>query len=551
MSSRTKIRLGCLGIFILTAVAAVFDFPRFTNHWGLPAWFRVPFRLGLDLKGGVQLIYEADITNVPAGDEASALAGVRDVIERRVNVFGVSESVVQTARAGNDWRVIVELPGVTDVAAAVQMIDETPRLEFKEISLNPTTTPQVTEADVRAKAESLLQDALKPKSDFSQIAKQNSEDSTKDQGGDLGWAKIGQYVSEFEDVCFKTGKVGAVHPELVQTTYGFHIIKVIERRGSGDALEAHCSHILLLTKTSDGDGTPWVGTGLTGSQLKRANVTFDEQSGEPQVSLQFNNEGEKLFAEITRRNIGRPVGIFLDGAEISSPVVREAITSGSAVISGGFTIAEAKKLKERLNAGALPVPITIISQQGVGATLGQVAVAQSFKAVLIGIALIILFMMLLYRWPGFIACGALIVYGILLLAIFKLIPVTMTLAGVAGFLLGLGMAVDASILINERMKEELKAGVPLARAIDISYRRAWPSIRDGNYTTLLTSVILMVFSTSLVKGFAVTLALGLILNIFTSMVVSHLLMKWLQPKKNPERYLWWYGVSPKSVRTTK
>ena len=551
MSSRTKIRLGCLGIFILTAGAAVYDFPRFTNHWGLPGWLRVPFRLGLDLKGGVQLIYEADVRNVPSGDEASALAGVRDVIERRVNVFGVSEAVVQTARAGNDWRVIVELPGVTDVAAAVKMIDETPRLEFKEISVNPTTTPQVNEAEVKARAENLLQEALKAKSDFAALAKENSEDATRDQGGDLGWAKTGKFVPEFEEVCFKTGKVGVVYPKLVQTTYGFHIIKVIERRGGDTTLEAHCSHILLLTKKPEESGSPWAGTGLTGAQLKRASVTFDPQSGEPQVSLQFDNAGEKLFADITRRNIGRPVGIFLDGIEISSPVVREAITSGSAVISGGFSITEAKKLKERLNAGALPVPITIISQQGVGATLGQVAVAQSFNATMLGIALIILFMMLMYRWPGIIACGALLVYGVLLLAIFKLIPVTMTLAGVAGFLLGLGMAVDANILINERLKEELKAGVPLARAIDVGYRRAWPSIRDGNYTTLLTSIILMIFSTSLVKGFAVTLSLGLILNIFTAMVVSRLMMQLLQPKRNPERFLWWYGVSRKTVRTTK
>lgn len=549
MSSRTKIRLAALGIFIFSAAAAVFDLPRFTSQWGLPAWFRVPFRLGLDLKGGVQLIYVADVKNVPPGDEASALSGVRDVIERRVDVFGVSEAVVQTARSGNDWRVIVELPGVTDVAAAVKMIDATPLLEFKELNPNPaTSTPAIDVAAVKAKAEKILQAAVKPQADFATLARENSEDASAQAGGDLGWVKAGQFVPEFETVCFTEGKVGAVYPQLAQSQFGYHIIKVLERRGAGAEQEAHCSHILFLTVKPSTPLDPWINTGLTGAHLQRANVTFDPQSGTPEVTLQFDGEGAKLFGEITERNIDKQVAIFLDGEDISSPVVREVISSGSAVISGDFSIAEAKQLKERLNAGALPVPITIISQQGIGATLGQVAITKSLYATMVGLLLIVAYMLLVYRWPGLLASLALAVYGLLLIVIFKLIPVTMTLAGISGFILGLGMAVDANILIYERLKEELRVGNPLSRSIAVAFQRAWPSIRDGNYTTLLTSFILMWFSTSMVKGFAVTLSLGILVNLFTAMVVSRVLLECFQPRRHPERWLWWYGMPRTAIR---
>ncbi|MDD5109615.1 MAG: protein translocase subunit SecD [Patescibacteria group bacterium] len=553
MTTHTKVRLGVLGIFIVTAVAVLFDFPRLGTGLTLPQWFLKPFRLGLDLRGGVQLVYSADVSAIPPGEESSALDGVRDVIERRVNIFGVSEPLVQTSRSSSDWRVIVELPGVTDVKAAVDLINETPRLEFKEVDTNPTTTPTLSEAEIKAKAETVLKDALKPKADFAALAKEYSDDAgSKDQGGDLGWKKASDLVPEFSAACFKDGKVGAVYPKLVKSEFGYHIIKVVERRGTGDSLEAHCQHILLSTVPPPAPtGIVWKNTGLSGSQLKRATVSFDPQTGEPQVSLVFNTEGGKLFGDITRRNVGKQVAIFLDGAIISSPVVREAITSGSAVISGNFSIAEAKQLKERLNAGALPVPITIISQQTVGATLGQAAVIKSFQASIFAAILVGLFMILIYRWPGLIATLSLAVYGLVILALFKLIPVTLTLAGISGFILGMGMAVDANVLIYERLKEELRGGGTLSHAITLSYRRAWPSIRDGNLTTLLTSVILMWFSTSVIKGFAITLAIGLLVNFFSAMVVSHLLMAMLQPRRHPERWLWWYCVSPREIRTVK
>lgn len=551
MSKRNKIRLSGLAVFILAFVAALVDYPSLAGSLPLPKFLTPPFRLGLDLQGGVQLVYSADLAHIAAGEETSAMEGVRDVIERRVNVFGVAEPVVQTAKSGSDWRVIVELPGVTDVAAAVALINETPRLEFKELSTAPpTTTPPVNAEEVRARAVEILALALEPDADFAALAKTHSEDSSASAGGDLGWAKAGMFVPEFDAVCMREGKAGTVHPALVQTRFGFHVIKVLERRGLGDQLEAHCSHILLKSEAAPAE-SPWVNTDLGGTQLERAAVSFNPQTGEPQVVLEFNGDGKKLFADITKRNLGRPVGIFLDGTEISSPVVRDVISGGSAVISGNFTIQEAKLLKERLNAGALPVPITIISQQTVGATLGQEAVEKSFQAAVFGLLLVAIYLILQYRLPGVIATISLVIYGILLLAIFKLIHVTMSLAGIAGFILSLGMAVDANILIYERLKEELAAGNPLSRAIELSHRHAWPSIRDSNLSTLLTSLILMGFSTSVVKGFAITLALGIGVNFFTALVVARLLLELTQPTKHTLRLLWLYGVPARMIRTLK
>lgn len=541
MSNRTKIRLGVLGIFVFAMAAAVFDFPDALGM-RLPAAWQRPFRLGLDLQGGVQLVYSADVDNVPEADQGDALEGARDVIERRVNIFGVSEPVVQTAKSGNEWRVIVELPGVTDVNAAVNLIAETPRLEFKIINPNPTTTaPVINEAEVKAQAEAVLKQALGPGADFTALAKEHSDDSSGDAGGELGWAKRGMFVPEFEAACFDQGQVGRVHPELVQTRFGFHVIQPLERRGSGDGLEARCRHILFST-AAPSPADEWMNTGLNGAHLKRATVAFDPTTSEPQVSLQFNPEGADLFSQITQRSIGQPVGIFLDGSLISSPVVREAITTGSAVISGNFTVAEAKQLRERLNAGALPVPITIISQQTIGPTLGQAAVQKSLYAGVLGVLLIVGYLLVMYRWPGVLASLTLVVYGLTVLTLFKLIPVTLTLAGISGFIFSLGIAVDANILVFERLKEELRAGNLLERAIALSYRRAWPSIRDSNLSTLLTCLVLLGFSTSIVKGFALTLALGILVNLVTTMVASRLLLSVFQPRRRAERWLWWYGV---------
>ena len=259
---------------------------------------------------------------------------------------------------------------------------------------------------------------------------------------------------------------------------------------------------------------------LTGRYLKKSQLEFDQTTYNPHIVLEFNDEGAELFGDITSKNIGRRVAIYLDGSPISIPVVQEAITGGRAQITGDFALDEAKQLVQRLNAGALPVKIALISQQSVGASLGEDSLARSLRAILIGLIAVALFMIFYYRLPGVLAVIALAVYAILVLAIFKLIPVTLTLAGIAGFILSLGMAVDANVLIFERMKEELKSGRSRGGSINEGFKRAWPSIRDGNVSTLITAVILFWFGTSMIKGFALTLFIGVLISMFTAIVIT-------------------------------
>ena len=383
--------------------------------------YNKPFHLGLDLLGGTHLLYQADLSKIDASGKSDAMQGIRDVIERRVNFFGVAEPVVQIS--GQD-RLVVELAGIKDVNTAIQMIGETPFLEFKE---------------------------QKPDFDAIVVAQQKGERLNED---------------------------------------------------------------------------PFQSSGLNGTHLTRATVVFDNQTYVPQVSLELNSEGAKLFAEITKRNIGKTVGIYLDGAPISLPVVQNEIPNGEAIITGKFTAQEAKQLATRLNSGALPVPIKLISQQTIGATLGMESLAKSLKAGIWGLILVGLFMIAFYRLPGIIAVLALMVYILIVLSFYKLIPVTLTLAGISGFILSLGMAVDANVLIFSRMREELKLGKTLNQAIHEGFSRAWLSIRDGHITTLIGAVVLYIFTTSIVKGFALTLGIGVLTSLFTATVISRAFLEW-------------------------
>ncbi|NCU44192.1 protein translocase subunit SecD, partial [Candidatus Falkowbacteria bacterium] len=305
------------------------------------------------------------------------------------------------------------------------------------------------------------------------------------------------------------------------------------------------SHILIKTRSvADilGNIDEWKTTELTGKYLKRATVQFNPQDGSPEVALDFDSEGGKIFEDITGRNIDKPVAIFLDGYIISQPNVSQKITGGQAVISGRFTQVEAKTLAQRLNAGALPVPVNLVNQQTIGASLGQSSVDNSMKAGLIGLALVALFMIIFYRLPGLLSVAALALYGLLLLAIFKVWPVTLTLSGIAGFILSIGIAVDANVLIFERIKEELRSGKPLSSSINEGFTRAWPSIRDSNYTTLITCFILTQFLTGSIKGFAITLALGVLVSMFSAIVITRNLLRLMITPSLAEK-TWLFGVS--------
>lgn len=416
---------------------------------------KYPFKLGLDLAGGSHLVYEADTTGVDPLDIPELMNVLRDVIERRVNTFGVSEPIVQVESSSfvtdtQIERLVVELPGVTDVGEAVAEIGRTPLLEFKLYSAE----------------KAAQQEALKSLSSLT--------------GSSTG-----------------TGSAVIGNVEI-----------------NGEAIT---------------DEEPFVDTGLTGRYLETASLEFAGGSGgqlanEPLVAVRFTDEGGKLFADITRSHVGEQLGIFLDGELLSAPVINEAITGGTAIISGSFTPEEARELAQNLSFGALPVPIELQSTQTVGASLGAEVLGRGIDAGMVGLGFVILFMVLWYRLPGLVAGMALLSYIVMMLALFQLVPVTLTAAGLAGFVLSLGMAVDANVLVFERMKEEFKLGVGSRLAAEIGFSRAWSAIRDGNITSLLSAIILFWFGTSMVKGFALVFGMGVIISMLSALVVTRTLL---------------------------
>ncbi len=538
LTVKQKLWLRFFVILLITAVFAGIVAPQVPNYIPGSSWFnKFHPKLGLDLQGGAHLVFEADTSNLPPGEEESAIEGVRDVIERRVNAFGVSEPLVQTNKVGDKYRVIVELAGVFDVNDAIKQIGETPLLEFKEQNPEYTAEPKLTpeqqqeleqyNKEAYQKAKDIIA-KLNQGEDFAELAKKYSEDpGSKDKGGDLGFVKRGLFVPEFDKAIFDDLKVGEITSEPVETIFGYHIIQKLEERGEGENKEVHARHILIAKKKPTDIVQPapqWINTKLSGKHLKRATLVFDQNTGAPQVSLQFNDEGKKLFAEITKRNLYKPVAIFLDGEPISIPTVQAVITDGEAVITGDFTIQEAKQLAQKLNAGALPVPIKLVSQQTVGPTLGKESLDKSLKAGMIGLLALVVFMILYYRLPGLLAVFALLIYSVAVFGLYELIGVTMTLAGIAGYILSLGIAVDANVLIFERLKEELSKDQPFNKAVEESFKRAWEAIRDSNISTLITTAILFWFGTSVIKGFALTLSIGVIVSMFTAIFVTKVLL---------------------------
>jgi preprotein translocase subunit SecD len=422
---------------------------------------------------------------------------------------------------------------------------------------------------------------------FSDLVKENSTEPGADvSGGELGWFRKSMMVEPFAEAAFNMETESISEP--VETDFGYHLIY---KKGERKIEEYKIQHIFIDYQTEAdiiGEQTEWKNTELTGKNLEKAVVQFDPNDNSPQVSLQFDGEGAQMFEDITSRNVGKPVAIFLDSYPISIPTVNEKITGGQAVITGQFTIQDAKLLAQRLNAGALPVPIELINQQTVGASLGKISIANSLKAGIIGLLLVALFMIIYYRLPGLLSVLSLIIYGAVVLAIFKPVsiwlaivlvvvivmlmyatfndlkiadavlvvlllligvvlvyffqaPITLTLAGVAGFILSIGMAVDANILIFSRMREELKIGKTMDMAIEEGFRRAWPSIRDGNLSTIITCLILIGFGTGAIQGFGTTLLIGVTISMFSAIVVTRNFL-YLFPHSWLDKMTWLIGV---------
>ncbi|MFH1713123.1 MAG: protein translocase subunit SecD, partial [Candidatus Jacksonbacteria bacterium] len=468
-----------------------------------------------------------------------------------------------TNKSEENYRIIVELPGITDIKQAIAKIGDTPVLEFKEQAEPvPLTEEERQEREKynkaqKEKAETVLSEVLDQSDEiFAEKAKNLSEDpGSKENGGDLDFANKGMFVPEFEEVLFEKLEDGQTYNQIVESAFGYHIIRRIESRCKNTKTDeiAECAddqpeiiqeargrHILFIKQSLDLKAPldQWKNTQLSGENLKKAAVVFDQQTGFPIVSLEFNSEGAKLFEDITGRNVEKQVAIFLDGAIISAPRVNEKISGGNAVITGNFTVTEARDLAKRLNAGALPVNINLVSQQQIGASLGYESVHKSFIAGIIGMIIVACFMIAYYRLPGLIASIALLIYSLIIITLFKLIPVVMTLSGVAGFILTIGMAVDANVLIFERLKEELKSGKTLQAAIDEGFSRAWASIRDSNISTLITAFILIWLGESMIKGFGVTLAIGILISMFTAIAVTRVLLKLVARQGRNGGWMW-------------
>lgn len=386
------------------------------------------YRLGLDLQGGTRIVYEVNMKDISSSERQDAFDSARNIIERRINFFGVVEPSIQTLKIGGDYRIIVELPGITNVSEAIDLIGKTAQLTFW---------------DEQASGSALL----------------------------------------------KT-------PPLLPAG---------------------------MTQILGGNAQK---TDLTGKDLKSAKVVFGQSgTGGPQVQLNFSPAGAKKFADITKKDVGKPVVIVLDNDIVSFPRVNEPILNGNAVITGNFTVTEAKNLAIQLNSGALPAPLNIISQNTVGPSLGMVSLKDSMFAGILGFLSIVIFMISLYKKEGLLASVALIIYIIFVLFVFKFIPLTLTLAGIAGFILSIGMAVDANILIFERMKEEKRAGKPKDIVVELGFKRAWSSIRDSNISSLITCFVLYYFGSGIVRGFAFSLAIGILLSMFSAITVTRNLLR--------------------------
>lgn len=436
----------------------------------------VDVRLGLDLRGGLQTLLEADVPQ-DVSVSADELAITRQILDNRANALGVSEVLMQTA---GERRIVAEFPGVSNPEEVVASLQQTALLEFVDFGANPVPVGTNIQTD-------------------------SATSSTTE-------------------------------PAPTSTT-----------TAAPDATATATTDPNQPTPTAEANQPPATiyNTVMTGADLKEAHVATDSL-GQPAVSFTLSDKGAKIFSDYTSTHTGQYLGIVLDKTVISAPVVNTPITDGTGIIQGKFTAEEANKLAIQLSYGALPVPVKVVESRTVGATLGEESVRKSLMAGIIGLTVVVLFMGLYYRLPGGIADLALIVYALLSLALFKLIPVVLTLPGIAGFILSIGMAVDANILIFERLKEELRAGRNLRQAIDLGWSRAWPSIRDSNTSSLITCGILYAFGNtfgaSMVKGFSVTLALGIGVSLFTAIIVTRTFLHTLLDNIKLSDHPRWFGL---------
>ena len=549
--------------------------------------------LGLDLQGGSHLVYQAESTSDEASAESQApdaddMLSLQRIIERRVNSSGLGEPIIQIL---GDDRLLIQLPGVREPARAKSIIGETAQLEFKHRQLgiprNLATEGVITDADIVSVTAEPIPDELLPDAEPTATPEAGAETSAAvdeeaipviiveltPQGAakfDEVLANLGQKFQvaapSSNIVTFQGELRSGVLPGLNVTINGNETINGVFAPPWISKLEGTNRYVFPYPQPQPEPAQPGetpvevepdnvaaaqirIGDdatvifieqpgrvdedfGLGGDNLSRAYASLHAQSDQPIINLEFDSLGTRLFGEKTTEIAGSltdSIAIFLDDQELIAPVVRTPITTGTAIIEGGFTLERAQDISLLLEGGRLPFPITLIQERSVDAILGSDSLAKSVLAGIVGFALVFLFMTLYYRVPGLVASIALLIYTAFVLAIFKLLPVTLTLSGVAATILSVGMAVDANVLIFERMKDELRNGRTLIGAINIGFNRAWPAIRDSNVSTLITCAILYYFSnqlgTTIVQGFAATLAIGVMISMFSAIMVSRTILR--------------------------
>ena len=531
--------------------------------------------LGLDLQGGSHLIYQAlnPETNLPEEITSDQMEALSKTIERRINSSGLGEPIIQII--GED-RLLVQLPGIKDPGRAKSLIGETARLEFKHRTTDVPPKPLTN--IVAEDLISITADAISTDKTLKSDDNPDSENTTEYAEGivfefsEMGAIKFNEVVADLQLSmvnAINSAELGQNPPAPARLgvniegaeplrfeTNGLQIVRLEQKDGEGNKF------VIALPASPDGtsslsieEAKAKLGTsptvnfelseghidediGLSGDDLDSAYPSQHQSSGVPIVNIEFNERGTREFGELTTdiyakqqsTGVRDQIAIILDGNELIAPVVNSPITQGTAIIQGpDFTIERVKDLALLLESGRLPVPIQLIQERDVDAMLGADSLRKSVIAGITGLCLVLLFMILYYRVPGVMASISLLIYAIIVLAIFKMIPVTLTLSGVAAAILSIGMAVDANILIFERMKDEIRAGRTMLSSVNIGFNRAWPAIRDGNVSTLITCAILYWFSDQLgatiVQGFAITLAIGVMISMFTAITISRTFMR--------------------------
>ena len=435
--NQKKIKKNFLIIIAICLFGLFINFPKSLSFGGYTikkpeiSFRNLDLRYGLDLAGGASLMFDIDTSEIKEENFNNALESLKSNIERRINLFGLSESNVQISSQADKHRLIIELPGIEDADQAIEIIGQTAQLKFKgEVEIAPEATESATIYDL-------------------------------------------------------------------------------------------FSH----------------DTGIDGSHLLKSQVVLNQQNGQPEVQLEFNPEGQKLFEQATRDFLEKRVAIFLDDYLISAPVINSVITDNTAVIQGNFDSKSAKYLATQLNAGALPLSIKLSHQNEIGATLGQESIEKGIFAGAIGLLTVCLFMIIIYKYLGFVATLSLIIYGLITVSLYRIFAVTLTFPGIVGLILSIGMAVDSNILIFERIKEERLRGKNWQSAINIGFDRAWDSIKDANTCTIITGLILInpfswnfLNSSGMVRGFAITLLIGIVVGIFSSIFITKNILLMFMPE---------------------